>query len=121
MSVKMYGPALDESGDIHESNVHEDNVPAFIKAGWVEGEKPKGAEQIEDIGKPLSKMNKTELLAEAAALGVETAEGATNREIVEAIEAATEAPENSDLGAEEVIPSNVSSTGGVTKINNGVQ
>lgn len=40
-----------------------------------------------DKGKPLSRMNKEELLAAAQAAGVEVPDGATNAEIVELIQA----------------------------------
>lgn len=40
-----------------------------------------------DKGKPLSRMNKEELLAAAQAVGVEVPEGATNAEIVDLIQA----------------------------------
>ena len=37
--VTMHGKALDGSGEIHQQEVHEGNVEAFKRSGWVVGEK----------------------------------------------------------------------------------
>jgi hypothetical protein len=37
--ITMHGPALDGSGETHQTEVHPDNVEAFKRSGWVEGPK----------------------------------------------------------------------------------
>jgi len=37
--VIMHGKALDGSDEIHQQEVHEGNVEAFKRSGWVVGEK----------------------------------------------------------------------------------
>ena len=37
--VTMHGKALDGSDEIHQQEVHEGNVEAFKRSGWVVGEK----------------------------------------------------------------------------------
>jgi hypothetical protein len=49
MSTIMHGPALDGSGETHQTMVHPDNILAFKRAGWVEGEIVT-AEPVEESG-----------------------------------------------------------------------
>lgn len=56
--------------------------------GWFELSDPDAPEPVAEEGKPLSRMNKAELLAVAEAENILVIETATNREIVAAIEAA---------------------------------
>jgi len=102
MSIKMHGPALDGSDKIHETDVHEDNVAAFERAGWVKGQKPakgsKAASSDEDEGDGDSastpsglnaKMSKAKLVAEAERRGIKVVpDEMTNQQIIDAIEAA---------------------------------
>lgn len=39
MFITMHGKALDGSGEVHQQEVHPENVEAFKRAGWVVGEK----------------------------------------------------------------------------------
>lgn len=51
MYIKMHGPAFDNSGKITETDVHVDNVAAFKRAGWVEGEMEK-TEPVKKVETP---------------------------------------------------------------------
>lgn len=46
--IKMHGPALDGSGEIHESEVHPANVKAFEASGWAVGPIPSDPEPAEE-------------------------------------------------------------------------
>lgn len=39
-TILMHGPAFDGSGDIVERYVVKQDVPAYVAAGYVEGENP---------------------------------------------------------------------------------
>ncbi len=94
MSIKMHGPALDGSGETHETNVHEDNIAAFKKAGWVEGELPKSkpaddSAAVDETPAGLMKHTKAELVAIAEGKGITVVpDEMTKQQIVDAIEAA---------------------------------
>jgi hypothetical protein len=77
------------SGDFSAAEVKDFKAALAFEAGDAA---PAAADEDDDESgsdeKPLAKMNKTELLETAAAENITIEDGATNRQIVEAIEAA---------------------------------
>jgi predicted Zn-dependent protease len=76
-----------ERGQSAEVDISAEEKSDGKATGWFKfGGAAASADDGEEEGKPLSRMNKTELLETAEAEGVEIEEGATNAQIVEAIE-----------------------------------